>query len=521
MKPVSSDVALFRAFQKSPLLWIEKNFDLTAQPLKPYANPDLHPSKYTEQDFEPFEKGKHVTWQQWQFFRCIELAIEGKAPRWISVRSGHGTGKSSSCALLLLWFLFCHKDAQVPCTAPTADQLKDVLWKEVKLWIGRMKPEIAVLYEWQDQYIRIVERPGTWFARARTGRKESPEALAGVHGEHILMIADEASGIAEEIYETAQGALTSENIFVVLISNPTRLSGYFFQSHHGDSHNWQTLRFNSEESPIVPDGYCQRMAEKYGKDSPQYFIRVLGEFPTSEEDQFIPTDLFDAAAERQFARDTTAPRIMGVDGARYGDDSTAISERQGGHGLLLKVRHSQDTMATVGDVVDLVKTAKREDNPFDVIAVDVIGIGAGIVDRLKELQRQGDLPASIQIIGVNVAEKPFNDGEYVNRTSELWDLCKDWLKLASVEPQFKEDLCGRKYGFDSRGRLLLEKKEDMKERGLSSPDRGDSLVLTFAVKSLDREKVQGKAKQVMAKNLRRRANLPRWAGGVASKNPAA
>lgn len=484
-----NDIELIRAFRQSPLFWIERTFKLTPQPLLPNVKADLPADEYGPEHFAPFEKGKHLTWQQWLIFRAIEYAIEGKGSRWISVSSGHGIGKSSTMALLMLWFLFCHKDAQIPCTAPTADQMYDVLWKEVKLWIHRMPKWMADLYDHQNSYIRMVERPETWFARAKTAKKENAEALAGVHGEHILMLIDESSGVHEDIFTTAEGALTNKNIFVVMISNPTRLSGYFFNSHHKDRHNWQTLRFSCRESPIVDAQYVNRMVEKYGEGSPQVMVRVDGIFPTSEEDQFIATDLFDQAAIRHFERDLTRPRILSLDAAWFGDDACALSDRQGNLARFIKERRGQDTMATVGDVVHEVRDAEIEGNPYDFITIDVIGIGAGIYDRCKELQRQGDLPKEIKIVAVNVAEKPYDDTEFVNSRAELWQLYKDWLKTASVDPKFKDDSCAIKYKFDSRGRLQMEKKEDMKSRGLSSPDRADSLIISFAVRATRREDI--------------------------------
>lgn len=504
MPPSKADIALYRAFQKSPLLWIEKNFGLMPQPLKHGIKPDLPADQYTPEHFEPFEDGGHLTWQQWLFFRSVEWALAGKAARWISVRSGHGTGKSADVALLLLWFLFCFKDAQIPCTAPTSDQLKDILWKEIQLWLGRMKPEIRALYEWQDQYVRIVERPGTWFARARTGRKENPEALAGVHGKHILMLADEASGIHEAIFETMEGALTNKDIMVVLISNPTRLSGYFYETHNKNKRFWQCLHFSSQQSPIVATDYCQRWAEKYGVDSPQYAVRVLGEFPASEEDQFIPTDLFDAAASRTFPPNLDAPRILGVDVARFGDDGTELVERQAQLIKHLKQRHGQDTMATVGDIMNELKKGKAERNPYNVISVDDIGVGGGVTDRLRELQALGEIDDQVRIIGVNVSEKPLNDKEFINRRGELWQDYKDWLATGSVPASLKDDSCGIHYSFDSRGRLVMEKKEDMKDRGLASPGKADAACLTFAVKTPTRNSI--KTNPYVKQSLKRKTN---------------
>lgn len=400
-------------------------------------------------------------------------------------------GKDTAVSLLILWFLFCFKNAQIPCTAPTADQLKDILWKEIRLWLSKLKPEIAALYEWQDQYIRIKEAPEVWFARARTGRKENTEALAGVHGKHILLIGDEASGVAEEVFETAEGALTNEDILVVLIGNPIRLTGYFYETHHKRRSAWQVLHFNSEESPIVSEDYCKRWEENYGKDSPQYSVRVLGEFPTTEEDQFISFSLFDMAVERKFTLNQNFPRIGATDVARYGDDATVHCERQGNIAKLLTERRGQDTMATCGDIVQYIKQGIQDMNPYDFWCVDVIGLGSGVYDRLKELQQEGTIHKEIKLVAVNVALSPLNDKEYNSRRAELADSVRTWLKTGSIDEKFREQTCSIKFKApDSKGRLVLEKKEEMKERGLDSPDRFDALALTFAVGDASRQKLE-------------------------------
>ena len=485
---------MIKRWKKSPLRFIEDIWKLTPQPLKKGISSDLPADQYKKEHFEDFVLGKHLTWQQWLFFRAIELGLQKKAPLNISVTSGHGTAKSTNMSFLIFWGLCSFIDAQIPCTAPTSDQLYDVLWKEAAKWQRKMPKQLADLFEMQSQYIRVKERAETWWARARTARKEAPEALAGVHGDVVIILVDEASGVPEEIFEVAQGALTGKIVIFVMVSNPTRLSGYFFDSQHKNSKNWQCLRFSSEDSPIVEPEYCERIIEQYGKDSPQYSIRVLGNFPMSEEDQFIPTDLFDLAVQREIGRDSSYKRILGVDVAAFGDDQCAYTDRQGDYMEFMGDRRGQDTMATCGDIVNFIKTGVIERNPFDVIAIDVIGVGRGVYDRLYELQRLGEIPRLTLLLEVNVSEKPFNDKEFVNRTAELWSLAKYWLKTGKIPEKYRADFCSRKYSFDSRGRLFLEKKSDMKSRGLASPDRGDSAVITFAAPTGFREKIQQRSR---------------------------
>jgi hypothetical protein len=158
----------------------------------------------------------------------------------------------------------------------------DVLWKEIAKWLNCMPEPIQKKFEWSTSYVRVTEKPETWFARAKTARKETPEALAGVHGDYVMFLIDEASGVPEEVYNVAEGALTGENVLVVMISNPTRTTGYFYESHRPNNKLWHGLHFNSLDSPIVDNEFVQRIKEKHGDDSDEYRIRVMGDFPRIE-----------------------------------------------------------------------------------------------------------------------------------------------------------------------------------------------------------------------------------------------
>lgn len=171
---------------------------------------------------------------------------------------------------------------KIPCTAPTQNQMYDVLWAELALWLNKMPTIIKKKYEWSKDHIRMTESPENWFARARTATKESPEALSGIHSDFILQVIDEASAVPDEIFDNAEATLTNPDYVTIMISNPTRMIGRFFDSHKKYKGHFQTMQFSSEESPIVDRAKIQKIIEKYGTDSPQYLVEVLGEFPTTE-----------------------------------------------------------------------------------------------------------------------------------------------------------------------------------------------------------------------------------------------
>ncbi len=388
----------------------------------------------------------------------------------VSIRSGHGTGKTATLAWIIHWFLSCFSNCKIPCTAPTSHQLEDILWSELKLWHYKMAEPFKSAIDINSERAFVVGAKETDFAVPRTARAEKPEALQGFHAENLLILGDEASGIPDPIFEVAEGALTNPNSRVLLAGNPTRSTGYFYDSHHKDRGIWSTLHFSCLDSPLVGPKYAERMAKKYGLISNIYRVRVLGDFPRSEDDQFIPLEWLEGAAMREVK--ANGPVVWGLDPARFGGDETVLSCRQGDKVQWIKGVRGFDTMQVVGWVLS--QHRGERDKP-DVIYVDSIGLGAGIADRLRELK--------YPVIDVNVSESPSCKSKYPKLRDELWGNFRDWLETLRVQLPNDEDLLAQastiKYSFDSAGRTKIEGKDELKKRQVSSPDRADSVCLTF------------------------------------------
>lgn len=471
--------------QKSPLYFIEKMWGLTPQPLLPeFSNLiDAPANTFTPEHFGKFIKGKHLTWQQWLIVRSVEWAIQNKAKKRISIRSGHGIAKSCSLALIVLWYLFCFKDAQVPCTAPTSDQMYDVLWKEISKWLTKMPKPIREKYEYQSGYVRITESPETWFARAKTARKEAPEALAGIHGDFVLMIVDEASGVPQEIFNTAEGALTNENILVIMASNPTRLVGYFYDSHNQDSRNWQTLRFDSRDSPIVDASYIQRIIDKHGEDSDEYRIRVMGEFPREDavDDQGYVPLLTMNDLKYTNASEFTGRRMMGIDPSGEGDDETKWVVRDEFKAKIVATEKISNPKSIAQKTLTLMEF--YEVKPEDII-VDNFGEGANVA---LELAKAGN---KAYVNGVNVGDQATDSIRYINKRAEGFWRLKEWLRRGGELFNHKdwEELLTIRYRRELSGKLKIMSKEDMRKAGYRSPNSADALMLTFFHESEIRER---------------------------------
>lgn len=456
------DLELFREFQKSPILFISKMWGLSPQ------------EKGT-----PFIKGKHITFQQVEILHAVELAIAGGKPKRISIASGHGTGKSATISWLMLWYLFCFKDCQIACTAPSAEQMNDVLWKEAAKWIALMPEGIKEKYEWTGNHIRITESPETWFARAKTARKEAPEALAGVHAEHVMLLIDEASGVPEEIFNTAEGSLTEENTLVILISNPTRLIGYFYDSHHNDKENWQTLSFSSIESPIVDHEYVKRIRDKHGEDSDEYRIRVLGQFPNEEsaDDRgFLPLfsrgEIIYMPDNYEFrATEGGQTRLM-IDPAGEGRDKTVWSIRDR---FALKKLADEKVSTPIG-------IAKRTMDYMDHygimpenVFIDGFGVGGRVAQEIAVNPDYG------RINVVLTSEPPEDSDTYLNIRAEAAFRFRKWLKEGGqiIENKAWEELFFIRYKRNLRGRVQIMDKTTMKKLLNASPDNFDSAALGF------------------------------------------
>lgn len=437
------------------------------------------PAKFAEEVL-----GAKPTPQQWEASKAIVASSR------VSIRSGHGTGKSTFMAWCVLWFLACYFPAKVPATAPTSHQLEDVLWSEIAKWhrkMGDRFPTLADQFEWSAGAFRMKSAPNESFAVARTSRPEKPEALQGFHAEHILFLIDEASGVSDNVFEVAEGALSTDGAFVVMAANPTRQSGYFFDSHHKMRASWAALHWNGEDSPMVSREYIANMAKKYGTQSSVYKVRVLGEF-VGASDGVISLELCEAARNRDVAVTAGAPVIWGVDVARFGDDSSSLAKRKGNHQLEpCKEWWGKDTMQLAGLIKSEWDNTPEDERPV-AINVDVIGIGAGVVDRLQEL--------GLPVYGINVAEAEAVNAEspknpkgepirqYNRLRDELWFRSREWLEARDCK--FCEDeetiaeLCVPTYSILSNGLIKVEGKDEMKKRGVKSPNRADAWNLTFA-----------------------------------------
>jgi phage terminase large subunit len=424
---------------------------------------------------------------EWQRGVCADYDLR---ERRISIVSGHGVGKTTLLAILIVHHILFRYPQKTVCTAPTSGQLFGALAMEVKAWIGRLPPAWADLLDVQAEKISLKSAPNDSVIEFRTSRAETPEALAGVHSTFTLLVGDEGSGIPEKVYEAGSGSMSGHNAMTILAGNPVRSSGLFFDTHNkvGVMENWCRHQVSCVGNPRVSADFVTDMAARYGSESNAFRVRVLGLFPKLDDDKIIGRALAEAALDRDVAATAHVP-IWGVDVARFGSDKSALAKRRG-NCLMESVRAwaGYDTMQTVGLIKSEWDQTPPSLRPSD-INIDGIGIGAGVADRLREL----GLPAR----SINVSEVASMEAQYRNLRTELWYKGEAWFQTRLVTLHGKDkngevwkdqalvdELTDVKYEFLPNGKRAAESKDKLKKRGVASPNKADAFLLTFASEAI-------------------------------------
>lgn len=423
-----------------------------------------------------------------------------------SVRSGHGVGKSAVESWLVIWFLCTRPFPKIPCTAPTQHQLFDILWAEISKWI-RNSPVLEKTLTWTQEKVYLRGHREEWFAVPRTATK--PDALQGFHAEHVLYIIDEASGVDDKIFEPVLGALTTSGAKLLMCGNPTRLTGFFHDSHTKNRATYRTFHIDGRNSSRVSQEFIKTIIEMYGEDSDVFRVRVSGDFPKALPDSFIPMEWAERQSEAQRPEAEEPRRIdIGVDVARFGDDSSVIAPvRDKAVQDAPDIYHHNDTMEISGYTIAAIRKYAAIETVREIhVKVDCDGLGVGVFDRVNE-QRE-EIQQSINDKRREAAERDDTDPvpflleiyechfggeggtlseadpvEYANNTGVMWGTVREALRKQTIV-LWKDDrqisqLSNRRYSINSAGRIELEKKEAMKKRGVSSPDIGDALALAL------------------------------------------
>ena len=419
-----------------------------------------------------------------------------------STASGHGIGKSTLVAWLCKFIMDTRPLSKGTVTANTAEQLKTKTWAEVGKWHKLSLTEHWFKYSATRGSMSLVhvDHKEDWRLDAQTCREENSEAFAGQHAPAgtSFYIFDEASGIPKNIYTVREGGLTDGEPMVFDFGNPTRNSGDFYENSAGSrKHRYRVRTIDSRTVALTNKTLIQQWVDDYGEESDFVKVRVRGVFPSAGSSQFIGMADVEAAMAREVFMDRTAPLVIGVDVARFGDDESVIYPRIGMDARSFPPMRFRklDTVQLTGKVIECVKKFRALGLECAGIFVDGGGIGGSVVDQLRSL---GHNPFEVQFGG-----SPTDGQTYRYKSDEMWGTMRDAIATRLVLPSdlegLKDQLTQREFGYTLVGdKIHLETKKDMKARGVDSPDLADALALTFAMEVAPRRVEESPAQTMLS-----------------------
>ena len=416
----------------------------------------------------------------WTRQRDILCAID-EHPR-VAVRSGHKVSKSHSAVCAALWWVCTRRGGKVVMTAPSNNQIENILWAELRAVFARAKvtlgipPALKPITGWHLPDGRGIYGFST----------DNAERMAGISGANTLFLVDEASGVPEYVFEAIEGNRAG-GARIAMFGNPTQTSGTFFDAFHTKAEFWKCLHVSSEEaaahvphiSGLALPGYIEEKRRDWGTDSPLFRVRILGEFPRQASDAVVGLEAVLAAVARHAAAVGEGPLHLGVDVARFGDDESVVALRRGKKLLELVPFQGLDGVQLAGAVLKLARE-HRSYREKPIVKVDEIGVGASTVDHLRTSDE-------IELVPVNVSRSSTVTGDdgkplYHLLRDQLWFATAAWLKDGGAIPddgKLTGELVAPRYKFDLQGRLQVEPKAETKKRLKRSPDRADALALAL------------------------------------------
>lgn len=413
---------------------------------------------------------------KWQKELLTSIGDKLKKNPEISIReaiaSGHGIGKTTMTAWLIMWAMSTRPHMSGVVTANTMSQLSTKTWRELALWHKRAINRHW--FSWSATKLWHKEHAATWVMNAIPNSPHNSEAFAGLHAKYKLIIFDEASAIPDAIWTVTEGAMTDPRSIWLVCGNPTRNTGRFKECFTSDARRWTTRHIDSRTCKMTNKAELEEWVKTYGEDSDFVKVRIKGEFPRSGMMQFIPSDIVERAmlSDMPFESWCLVPIVIGVDVARYGEDRSAICLRQGRKVHEIRRFRELDTMRLAGEVIK----AAKDYGGAAAIFIDGVGVGAGVVDRLQQL--------GYGVIEINGGSTPIDEILFYNANAEMWHKMREWLKsgadLPANDNDLRLELTARTYFFDDKDRVRLERKSDLKARGQESPDLADALAYTFA-----------------------------------------
>lgn len=429
---------------------------------------------------------------EWQ--KDALMAFADPKKQRILMKACAGPGKTALLSWCAWNFLSCHGNRidhpKGAALSVTADNLSNNLWPELSKWQAR-SPFLTAAFTWTKERIFLNEQPETWFLSARSFAKtanaeEQGRTLSGLHSQYILYLIDESGDISPSVLRSAEQGLSKCKFGKILqAGNPTSQDGMLYHAATQQREKWEVLTITGDpddpkRSPRVDIEWAREQISLYGRDNPWVMAYILGQFPPAGINSLLSMEEVEKAMGRHLREpeyDFNQKRL-GVDVARFGDDTTCIFPRQGlasFNPVVMRNARSNEVAARVAQAISKWSA--------EAVFVDTTGgYGAGVEDSL--------LQAGISSVAVDFGGKPM-DTRYFNKRSEMWFLMADWIRRGGSLPPVPgllKELTAPTYSFVN-GKFRLEEKDQIKKRLGFSPDLADALACTFAMVDLPKSNI--------------------------------
>lgn len=409
----------------------------------------------------------------------VEFAKAFQKNRRITFKGGVGFGKTHIMAIVVWWSLFCHNNVQVTIFGPSESQIKGSIWKEIGILYGRMAEEYKDRYEFSATKLYRKDTPSAAFAEFRLANKDNIETARGIHMHNNFVLVDEATGVPDEIFQVLGNIFPDPNPKLCLISNPSRTSGFFFDTWENENISplWTKVHGKMADNPDLTEEAHREMEVMYGgKGSRDYRIHVEGEFPLEDVDGVISrASVMEAIENPNVFTPEDSPVVWGYDPAGGGKDKATLVARKDNNVIFIKHFAGFDAVQQANAIHAEFYNPQNE-RPVE-ICVDANGVGYGPWNMLHNM---GSLP----IKKCMSQHSPTRDPDlYYNARAQMWWEMGKWFKEGGVcIPNHADlifELCLPLYHYTAKNKLLIESKDDIKKRGKRSPDFADALALTF------------------------------------------
>lgn len=418
------------------------------------------------------------TWQQKLILDAVQAAADGRGKKRIAVKSGQGPGKTTVAAIVGMWRCLRNYGALTVLTAPTMEQCKENFLKECRRLWGLAEPIIKKLFEVTKTRV-IVAGLHDWGIKLKASTK--PENAQGKHDDFLTIIIDETSGVDRAIMQQYEGTMTNADALLLCLGNPNTRDCAFFDCFTKDRQYWECITLNAEESPIVSKENIAYIANKYGKDSDVYRVRVLGEFPLMDPNCIMSIEDLEACTKNDMLKCALmatkrggvweVAKQFGLDFARYGDDENACYRRSGLAVVEAAIMRKVDPSMLIAASFRQQALAHWTDEQTVYVA-DATGMGQSSMMLFHNAHKN---VYEFHNNGRAMASK-----EFENKITEAYFRLQAHVKARRCylprDPLLLQQLSTRQYFMTKDGKLEVENKDDYKKRGFSSPDRAEAIV---------------------------------------------